>query len=252
MGWDYERYCAAAQAQIGRFTDLVAAADPAAPVPSCPGWTVARLAAHHGAMHRWVEHIVRTRTVDQAALRDLPREPPPADDDRADWLRSGAATLLATLRAVDGDSPAWTWSAADQTAGFWARRVLHEAAIHAADAELALGLPPTVAAEVAVDCVDEFLATLPHVGWLTERLRALPAAGTLHLHATDVDGEWIVRLGPDGPSWERGHEKATTAVRGAAGDLALLVYGRLRPPDDRLALFGDADLLDSWLAATAF
>jgi hypothetical protein len=85
-----------------------------------------------------------------------------------------------------------------------------------------------------------------------EPLRKLGRAGeTLHLHATDHHGEWMITLGPDGVSWERGHGKGSVAVRGTTSDLLLLTYGRLRPDDERFAVFGDQELLSSWLAAAA-
>jgi hypothetical protein len=76
---------------------------------------------------------------------------------------------------------------------------------------------------------------------------------SLHLHATDAPGEWTITLTEDGYSWSGGHTKATVAVRGAAADLYLLLWNR-RPPADaeRFEIFGDAALMDAWLAATGF
>ena len=54
------------------------------------------------------------------------------------------------------------------------------------------------------------------------------AGESYHLHRTDGDGEWLVRLGPDGVvEAERAHAKGDVAVRGSAEDLWLWTTGRL-------------------------
>lgn len=250
--WPHEQYCAALPPEIGRFLRAVDGVDPATPVPSCPGWAVADLVRHHGVTHRWIEHIVRHRVEQRVSARELDLAVPGDPADYPAWLAEGTQTLLTTLHATDPDTPLWTW-AADRRARFWARRVLHEAVVHRADAELAVGRVPWIEPETAVDGIDEFLTILPHVSWVAERLRELDGAGqTLHLHATDHEGEWMITLGGEGFTWARAHGRATVAVRAAAGDLLLLVYGRLGPPDDRLTVFGDQSLLERWLEHTAF
>jgi hypothetical protein len=72
-------------------------------------------------------------------------------------------------------------------------------------------------------------------------------AGTLHLHATDVEGEWLVRLGEDGVTFTLGHAKGDVALRGTAEDLLLWCWNRV-PVDERFEVFGDASLLEAWRA----
>ena len=67
---------------------------------------------------------------------------------------------------------------------------------------------------------------------------------TLHFHATDGDGEWLVRLEADGPVFTREHSKGDVAARGTASDLLLFAYGRVSV--DQLDVFGDASLLTRW------
>ncbi|MEV8015781.1 hypothetical protein AB0O76_05355 [Streptomyces sp. NPDC086554] len=74
---------------------------------------------------------------------------------------------------------------------------------------------------------------------------------TLQFAATDSDDAWLIKLG-GGFAWERGRGRATAAVHGTVSDLLLLTYGRLRPTDAGIAATGDRELLDAWLAATAF
>ncbi|GLW97826.1 maleylpyruvate isomerase family mycothiol-dependent enzyme [Microtetraspora sp. NBRC 16547] len=247
----HEEYCAAIEADAARLVALVAEADPAAPVPTCPGWTIAKLAKHVGITQRWVEHLVRTRAPERVGARDVPMDRLGEGDDAAAWLAAGAARLLATLRATTPETPVWAWGG-DQHARFWSRRMLHELVVHLADAELALGREPEIDAGTAIDGVDEFLGNLAFAVWAAERTGQLRGDGeTLHLHATDADGEWMVTLHPEGFTWERGHGKGTVAVRGAASDLLLLVYGRLRPDAGRFEVFGDEGLLARWLENSA-
>jgi uncharacterized protein (TIGR03083 family) len=221
-------------------------------VPTCPGWTLADLVEHHGSTHRWVAHVVRQRAQQRIRSREVDVELPDGPAGYPEWLAEGAKSLLATLRATAPDTPLWTWGA-DRHARFWPRRVLHEAVVHRADAELALGHERHVDPDTAVDGIDEFLTNLPHAHWLAERLRELPGDGqSLHLHATDRDGEWMITMGAEGFTWQHGHGKGTVAVRATASDLLLLVYGRRQPGDERLTVFGDQQLLASWLAKTAF
>ncbi|WP_067178175.1 maleylpyruvate isomerase family mycothiol-dependent enzyme [Microtetraspora niveoalba] len=247
----HEEYCAAVEDGAARLRALVAEADPAAPVPTCPGWSIAKLVKHVGITQRWAEHLVRTRAPERVGSRDVPMDRLGEGDDPAAWLAAGTGRLLATLRATAPETPVWSWGG-DHHARFWSRRMLHELLVHLADVELALGRAPAIDAATAIDGVDEFLGNLPYADWAAERTAKLCGDGeTLHLHATDADGEWMIMLGPDGFTWARGHGKGTVAVRGTAGDLLLLVYGRLRPDGGRFEVFGDERLLARWLENSA-
>ena len=72
----------------------------------------------------------------------------------------------------------------------------------------------------------------------------------MHLHCTDGDGEWLLRLTPDGLEVEAIHAKGDVAVRGTASDL-LLVMMRRRPPD-AVEVLGDRAVLDGFLDQARF
>ena len=143
----------------------------------------------------------------------------------------------------------WSW-AGPVASGWWARRMLHESIVHRADAELAVGTEPLIDPVTAADGVGEFLSNAPAAGRPSQRLAEFPDGQSIHLHATDEGlgeaGEWLISFSDTGYQWHHGHEKGSVAVRGAAGLLLLLVYGRVRPDDERLQVFGDAGLLAAW------
>jgi hypothetical protein len=136
---DHDRYHAELRAETARFAEAVHDADPAAPVPTCPAWTLAQLTAHVGFGHRWAAVIVERRAatpVPHGQVDDL--RVPAGAEDRSSWLLAGAGRLSRAVRAAGPQAGVWTW-ADDQTAGFWLRRITHDTLVHRLDAELAVG-----------------------------------------------------------------------------------------------------------------
>jgi uncharacterized protein (TIGR03083 family) len=154
------------------------------------------------------------------------------------WYAEGLDELLTALTATDPAVAVWTWDPTDRTAGFWRRRMAHETAVHRVDAELAAGSTRGVQARLAVDGIDEaltlFMGDEPG-SELGQR------AGTLHLHATDAEGEWLATVHANALVVERGHAKADAALRGSASDLLLWLWGR--GTLDRLERFGDPSIV---------
>ncbi|MGB8651230.1 MAG: maleylpyruvate isomerase family mycothiol-dependent enzyme [Mycobacteriales bacterium] len=176
------------------------AADPAAAIPSCPGWTVRALAAHLTAVHRWAH----------AAL--LSEDPPPYDEtpiegDLGAAYERAARALVTALHEVPPEQPCWTFDRGNRTASFWRRRQLHEVAVHRWDVA-----PYALSDEVAKDGIDEVLDFfLPRqiAGGRTE----VPA-GTLRL--VDLDEAWAF-----------GEGRPVTTAHGTSSDLLLGLWGRL-------------------------
>ena len=253
---DHAWFCEAGEAEIANLAEVVgAAADLSADVPTCPGWTLTDLTGHAGGMHRWATAIVVSQAESRLPFPEPPFPPPPAPGPSAvalaEWLTAGSRPLLSALRWAGPVTPVWTWGPG-RTSGWWARRILHETTVHRADAELALGVAdPEIDSVVAADGIDEFLFNLPSARRPYKHLASLATGASMHLHATDYDGEWLVRFTESGIAWERGHSRASVAVRGPVASLLLFTYGRLRPADPRLAVFGEADLLDAWQQTTA-
>lgn len=219
----------------GHLLSVAARHDFRARIPACPDWDVDELLRHTGGAHRNAEVIVRERRTERPD-RSLLEAPSVGS---LDWYEAGLAALVETFRTTDPATPVYTF-AGPGTAAFWQRRMAHETTVHRVDAEQATGATGPVDAGFAVDGIDEYLDVfLP----LAARRVEAPPQGTLHLHATDVEGEWLVRLG-DAPSVERGHAKGDVALRGPAADLYLWVWGRV--PTERLEVFGDETLADGF------
>lgn len=223
---------------------------PDATVPAVPEWTMAKLVKHVGTTHRWAAANVAA-TGARVTPRDLDLALPEDVATLPDWLETGAAELATVLAAADPDAPAWTWGD-DHRAGFWARRMVHETAVHRWDAESATGVQVPFRPDLAVDGIDERLEILvPSMEFNAAGPAALSGAGeSIHLHATDVAGEWLLRFGPDGFEWSHEHAKGDLAVRGPASDLLLVLVGRRDLQG--LEVFGDVGVLDAHAAITRF
>lgn len=249
---EHRGYLDSVHAQITGMAAELAGRDPKTPVPSCPEWDLAELITHLGRVHRWVAEIARARSMEYVNWKKLDIGLPADPTALAGWLGAGADELVEAL-SIDPTTPLWSFSPGG-SAGWWARRQLHETAVHRADGQVAVGLAPQIPDAVALDGVEELLGVMfPAVG-VTKRVAELGRAGdSVHLHAIDAPGEWTITLTEDGYSWDSGHTKATVAVRGSAADLYLLLWNRRRVADaERFQIFGDAALMDAWLASTGF
>lgn len=209
-------------------------ADPTALVPSCPGWDRTALLTHVARTHAWIRLQVEAGTGERIRFGTVPH--PPEGDALAGWYEEGAVALIDALADMDVAATWPTW-AGPQPGTFYPRRMALETAVHRRDAD-----PCPVDAALAVDGVDELLEIfVPLIA--ADRLEG--RTGSLHLHATDTEGEWLVRFTTDGIRSERGHAKGDVALRGSASDLFLWGWNRA-PVDSRFEVFGDAAVLDLW------
>ena len=222
--------------------EAVATGDTAARVPGCPEWSLRDLVAHLGAVQRfWAEAVA-------AGPAGSPPEFVEGDPagDLLEWSAESTRQLIDALRVAGPDRDCWTWwddSEAPMTAGAVARHQVQEAAVHAWDAQQAVGKPEPIPAAVAVDTIDEFLVvTLGSLGAWPHR----PARIAL----SAVEGPtWLVDLTPAGAQADPSAGGEPLApIRGAAGDLVLAVYKRI--PADRVEVDGDREAVEEFLAWT--
>jgi uncharacterized protein (TIGR03083 family) len=215
-----------------------------APVPTTPDWSVRRLVAHQGMVHRWAV----------ATIHGLPADPDALEQegidaaDPLDWLGDGAIDLVTALvRAPDDLSAPVFLHDAPAPREFWARRQCHETTIHSVDAlAAALGRYPTSAdtgidPAVAVDGIDELLA-----GFMTRNKSRLRSESPLVVGVVAAESPtgWLVEVGP-APA------VVTVASRDEVADRcdvrlegpAVAVYLTLWNRSDEL------DLVDLWRSA---
>jgi uncharacterized protein (TIGR03083 family) len=252
-----ELFYAEIQASTAALAALIDSQDPDLRIPTCPDWTLRRLATHVGRGQRWAAQIVATRSAEMIGFQAVPDGKIPDDlAARGSWLTGGADLLVDVLREA-GHEHVWTFNGLGP-AGFWARRMAHETLVHCADAQLAVGDDFTIAPELAADAIDEWLTViaLPPPGQPDPRAEALPPGRTLHVHTTDPElsqaGEWLIAHTPDGVQVRTGHEHGDVALTGPAAELLLVLLRRRPPTEPAVRVLGDQPLLDQWLAHSSF
>jgi len=229
------------EAQLGAlWRDGLALADAAervgldAPVASCPGWTVADLVWHVGEVHVFWRSVVAERWQDPSAYVEPER---PLGDELVPWYRESVQRTVEVLGGAEPGEAVWTWAPRGGTVGWIVRRMAHETAVHRWDVD-----PVSIDGDLAVDGVSEFLEHF------TDQAAegAAPMGGTVHLHATDADGEWLVSEPVPGGRLEFSteHAKGDAAVRGTASDLLLLLWRRVGLEDPgRFEIFGEPEVV---------
>jgi hypothetical protein len=112
----------------------------------------------------------------------------------------------------------------------------NETAVHSWDARAAAGSPEPIEAELAADAIDE---------WLTVMGPMRPPeglSGTVHLHCTDVPGDWTVDLAAFTTVSGGADADADAELRGPASAILLRLLNRAEGGD----ILGDASVLDHW------
>jgi uncharacterized protein (TIGR03083 family) len=246
---DRATYLGHVRSDVERMATLVSAGPLGAPVVACPGWDLAALATHVGDVHRWVIESVTTARRPTVAEH----EPPDRRDATAlaDWLRAGATEMVELLAAADESAPTWHPFPVERVVRVWPRRQAHENLVHRVDAETAVGAPSHVDRVLASDGIDEYLElVLPR---LVARERVTIPSGSIHLHCTDVPGEWLATVVDGQLAVRREHAKGDAALRGRAEALLLRLWNRPAPrgagsDDEPLDVVGDRDVAAAWLA----
>lgn len=251
----FDDYLAHLERESGRVADALAVADPSAPVPTCPEWTVGDLADHLTEVQSFWATVVRGGLRTDAEVEAIRQPAPPAQlIDKLGQLRAATFRLREALEQTPPSRPAWTWSS-EQTAGFIYRRQALEAAVHRVDAEIAVAERTAVAADLATDGVDEGLRVM---------LGGCPEWGTqtpddtrrLRIEATDTGATWVVSAArftgtaPDGTVYDEpdlvvaerdSGQRCQALVRGRAEDLLCWVWSR--PTSGELERSGDPQVL---------
>ena len=223
---ELEEHLQVLQDTDARFADVAAEAVLArgwpAPVPGCPGWTLADLVWHLAEVQHFWAWVVRTRATDPGSYLPPVRRP---DDELLGFAVAQSAELETVLAGADPAERVWTW-APRQDVGFVLRRQAMEAVVHTADAEQVLGDLRPIPPDVGLDGLDEWLEVMVPA--------ALPqgppdGAHPVVLHAVDAGAERVLFPGS--------HPVPVARLTGTAGDLLLAVWRRV--PLEVLTVDGD-------------
>jgi uncharacterized protein (TIGR03083 family) len=134
-------------------------------------------------------------------------------------------------------TPSATWWPADQTVGFWARRMAHETAVHRVDAELAAGESMAVDADLATDGIDELLRVMLEGDWTDDPEDALMGQRV----AIETGGRrWLITLDRGAVGVSEGEGDADESIEGDPSDVLLWLWGRAA--DDAITTSGDPGL----------
>ena len=203
--------------------------------------------AHHARRHH--VGLGRRHRADRSFADDLPSSPDdPGSTEVLEWAAEQSRQLADALKGADPDSDCWTFGL-PRSRLFWFRRQALETAVHAWDVQHATGRPDPIDPDLATDGIDQFLAVM-----LPRDIQRHPDSWTgqsLHLHRTDGDGEWTIRLGPGASlSADRTHGEGDVTLRGPASSLYLWCLNRL--PSTDLDLVGDGAIADRWTTEVSF
>ncbi|MBT3152599.1 maleylpyruvate isomerase family mycothiol-dependent enzyme [Streptomyces sp. CHD11] len=216
-----------------------------ASVPSCPGWEVRDLLRHTGVVHRWAAAFVADG---HTAPRPMGEHPELDGPGLVSWYRDSHRRLVDTLAGAAPGTQCFTFLPGGPSGAlaFWARRQAHETTVHRFDAESARGgVPAPIAADFAVDGVDELLR-----GFHARRKSRIRTdrPRVLRLRTTDADAVWTVHLSQEPPVTTRDAVGvAECELAAPAQELYLALWNRLSVP----ALSGDPELATLWRETSA-
>jgi uncharacterized protein (TIGR03083 family) len=224
---DHSELLACLDSDYRRLREVAGACDLDAAVPSAPGWTVADLLQHLGAVYLHKVECIRL---------GAPPEPwPPAglnDEDPRQLFDRAYAELAPELAARKPSEPAFTWHGPNQTVSFWIRRMAQETVIHRVDGELGAGVPiAPISAELAEDGIDELLMIFVDYGFslypeeLPGLLDGYPG-GTVLIRAGER--AWLLRIAADSITVEPspGEVSADAEISGPPTPLLLWLWNR--------------------------
>ena len=226
-------------ARDGEGLAAAASAAPGAAVRSCPGWDMNDLVWHVAGVFYFWGRIAETRAQDWKEVVEPER---PADGELLPYYREQLARVLDVLRDADPATEVWTW-APQKNVAFIQRRMAQETAVHRWDAEAAAGREFAIEPRLASDGIAEFFDFFTSDGEGDERLD-----GTVHLHCTDTQGEWLVREDGDHLVVTPEHAKGDAAIRGPASNLLLALWRRV--PLETLEVIGDGAVAARLIART--
>jgi uncharacterized protein (TIGR03083 family) len=234
---DVDRFLSQLQLNGEQLARAAEYAGPDAPVPSCPGWTVAAAVGHTTKVHSWATWLVRGGAPDRFSYRR------PEPDQLLAAYREGLAELVTALARASDSQPMYTPWPARSPRLFWARRQAHETAIHRVDLQLAAGYGVSDSdPDFAADGIDELV-----MGMIPDRLATTTADPPVRilLEPLDANMSWTVQIAPDGVRTARqASDGADLSVFGPSAELYRWAWNRAG--DDEVTLRGELPVADWW------
>ncbi|EWM19243.1 maleylpyruvate isomerase family mycothiol-dependent enzyme [Kutzneria sp. 744] len=253
MAETYAMHCEAIEREGARIGEVARTHDLSAPVPCCPGWTLADVVEHIGRLQQWFAAMIERRSPERLPFAEVDFGLPADVADYPEWLVARQAVVAKVLRAADPDAAMYTWGPGGAVR-FWARRMAMECLIHRYDAELAAASVTAFDPALAADGVEEFLVNLPSAENFTPAVSRLRGDGqTIGFGVWGTEVDWTVRLDADSFGLVGAVADPDAVVSAETVDaLLLLVYGRIGVDDPRIKTKGDADLLEKWFTNSRF
>src|SRR5436190_3888653 len=175
------RYLQYVEPELDAFVAAARSVAPDAMVSSYPRYTVGTLAGHVAEILNGVTATIETGVYTVPAADHMP----PGGAEAIDALAAAVAPTLATVRAADPDQPLeHFFTSAPQVVGFYPRYLAIEIAIHRWDVESAAGRHRPMAAELAVDAINDLFTTWMPLGFAD--LGAVTKPGTVAVSAPDA------------------------------------------------------------------
>lgn len=224
-------------------------------VPSTPEWNATDLLLHLGSIQRRIAQMLQTGQSpnrDDTSFLNLSPEflgwytgKAPSDQPvpavLIEWFREGAEKVANGLEKLEpGQQDGQNRGPFSNPWLFMAQ----ETALHRWDAQGAIGAQQPIEAEFALAAINYYFDMIVPLRRRYSKAEPLDSTLTYHFHRTDGEGEWLLKLAPEGATVEHTHAKGDVAVRGSASDLLLFLYHRL--PASQLATFGEPALLERY------
>jgi uncharacterized protein (TIGR03083 family) len=231
-----ERYLDLLASDATLLADTASAIDLDAPVPTCPGWSTRDAVEHTAAVYH---HKIACIQLGRRPDDDEYVQRPVAGQGSVEFFRDALAALLEELVRRGPAAPAYTWWPADQTVGFWYRRMAQETAVHRVDVQSVTGEMTPVEDDLALDGIDEVLTRFLAGDWAEEPVE--DASGSTVAIRTG-DHLWRVTLNQEEVPLTEGPGPSHATVSGEPSELLLWLWGRR--PLSAVTMEGDEAVVD--------
>lgn len=204
------------------------------PVPNCPGWTVYNAAAHIGRVSiAWQEMITSTPDDPESRERGYARSGQQPAGTPLPELASWAHRAIDELEGDLERACYFSMTGGEGTVALWGWHAASELGVHRLDVEDALGQPPSLTDDQAIDAVAYTCRYfLPAMRRVTET-----DPGPVEIGLLRSDG------GRDGVVVES-DQAAVVGIEGQPVQVLLAIWGR--PHQGVTVTGGDPEVWDRW------